>query len=306
MPHKIRVTTTALPNAVGPTVEANLSKAQSLLEAALASRPDVLCLPEVFATCGVPYDQVTEVAQPVPGAITDAIASYARCYQVNIICPLLEQRGDRVYNSAVLLDRQGQILGVYEKIHPLPDQDCSVLEKGVAAGREPKVFETDAGRVGILICFDINWPDEWAALKRKGAQIVFWPSAYEGGLPLQARAQEHQYYVVSATTMLHARIIDITGRIIAETGPYDGIAEAQIDLEKRVFSTDFTLEKVPAIRAKYGRGVSIHAMLDEDLLSIESNLADVTVDDIVKEFGLQYWVDYISHCAQVQDAQRPS
>ncbi|MEA3345852.1 MAG: hypothetical protein U9Q78_06375 [Chloroflexota bacterium] len=80
-------------------------------------------------------------------------------------------------------------------------------------GSEAKVFETDFGRLGILICFpacadrDISWPEEWAELKRRGAEIIFcphligyrWPSAYNGGFPLQVYAFLHSYYVISAT-----------------------------------------------------------------------------------------------------------
>ena len=304
MPRKVWVTTVSTANADGPTVEANLAKAQALLERAGAMQPDIICLPEVFATRGVAYEHARSVAETVPGPITDAVALFARRSHTYIICPLLERRGDTVYNSAVLLDRQGRIVGIYEKMHPVPGADGQVLEMGLAPGREPKVFDTDFGRVGILICFDINWLEEWAALTRMGAEIVFWPSAYEGALPLQSRALDHHYYVVSSTTMLHSRIIDVTGRVLAETGTYNDIAEAQIDLEKRVLSTDWNLEKVPAVRAKYGRDVTLHVLLDEDMMTIESQRAGLTVDAIVREFGLEYWNDYIARCTRAQAGQR--
>ena len=304
MPRKVWVTTTATSSAIGPTVEANLVKVVGLLERAGTTHPDIICLPEVFATHGVPYERVAEVAQPVPGPIIDVVAAQARRLSSYIICPLLERRGDLFYNSAVLLDRQGQVAGVYEKIHPVPGADGHMLERGLAPGQGAKVFDTDFGRIGILICFDINWREEWAALKQMGAEVVFWPSAYEGGLPLQSRALDHHYYVVSSTTMLHSRIIDITGRILAETGTYNAIAELQIDLEKRVLSTDWNLEQVPAIRAKYGRDITIQMLLDEDMMTLQSQRPDLTVDDIVCEFGLEYWSDYIARCTQVQGAQR--
>ncbi len=306
MPRKVWVTTTALPGADGPTVEANLAKASALLERACASRPDIVCLPEVFATRGVPYETAAEVAQPVPGAITDMAAGFARRYGAYIICPLLERRQDALYNSAVLLDRQGQVSGVYEKIHPVPGEDGRVLEKGLRSGQGPKTFDTDFGRIGILICFDINWREEWAALKRLGAEIVFWPSAYEGGLPLASRALDHHYYVVSSTTMLHSRIIDITGRTLAETGTYSDIAELEIDLEKRVLSTDWNLAQVPAIRARYGRDVTMNMLLDEDMMTLQSERPGLSVDQIVREFGLEYWSDYIARCTAAQAAERSS
>jgi len=291
-------------SADGPTVQDNLAKTHELLERACAMRPDIICLPEVFATRGVAYERAEQVAQPVPGLITETAARVARQHSTYVICPLLERREDKVYNSAVLLDRQGEIVGAYEKMHPVPDQEYKVLEKGVASGLEPKVFETDFGRIGILICFDINWPEEWATLKKKGAEIVFWPSAYEGGMPLQSRALDHHYYVVSSVTGMHSRIIDITGRILAETGLYNDIAELEIDLDKKALSTDYNLQKVPAIRARYGRDVAMQMFLDEDIFTLESLRADVGVADLVAEFDLELWSDYIARCAKAQEAQR--
>jgi len=293
-----------MPGADGPSVEANLEKASNLLARACSGRPDIVCLPEVFATRGVAYERADTVAQPVPGPITDTVAAFARRYSTYIICPLLEARRGSLHNSAVLLDRQGQVAGVYEKIHPVPGADGSTLERGLDSGPGPKVFDTDFGRIGILICFDINWAEEWAALKRMGAEIVFWPSAYEGGLPLQSRALDHHYVVVSSTTMYHSRMIDITGRVLAETGTYNDIAEGEIDLEKRLLSTDWNLDKVPAIRAKYGRDVTMQMLLEEDMMTLQSERPDLTVAAIVQEFGLEYWEDYIARCTEAQARRR--
>ena len=305
MPRKILVTTTSLLPAGGPAVHDNLEKARNLLERACATKPDIVCLPETVAYYGVSYTRAAEVAQPVPGPFTDMAAAAARRHGSYIICPLVEQRGDRFYNVAVLLDRQGQIAGLYEKIHPVAGQDYSLLEKGVTPGQEPKIFDTDFGRIGILICFDINWPQEWAKLKQMGAEIVFWPSAYDGGFPLQARALDHHYYVVSSVRKDHSRIIDITRTILAETGPYNDIAEAVIDLDKQVFSTDYNLRQVAAIREKYGRDVDIQVCLDEDIFTLESKRADLSVAAVIQEFGLQLWSDYIAKCTVAQDALRP-
>jgi predicted amidohydrolase len=304
MPRKIWVTTTSLLGAGGPTVQDNLERARILLEQACATRPDIVCLPETVAYYGVEYTRAEEVAQPAPGPLTDMAAALARRHNTYIICPLLEQRGEEIFNAAVLLDRRGAIVGIYEKIHPVASREYTLLEKGVTPGIEPKVFDADFGRIGILICFDINWPQEWATLKEMGAEIVFWPSAYDGGLPLQARAIEHHYYIVSSVRKDHARIIDMTGKVLVETGLYNAFAEAQIDLEKKVFSTDYNLEKLAALRAKYGRAVEAQVCLDEDIFTLESHRADVTVADLAEEFGLTPWDEYIARSTAAQDAQR--
>jgi predicted amidohydrolase len=285
-------------------VEENIEAVRALLEAACALRPDIVCLPETFASTGVVYQGAEEVAQPVPGPITDVAAGAARRHSTYVICPLLEERGGRVYNSAVLIDRRGQVAGVYEKIHPVTSRsDYTMLEHGVIPGSEAKVFETDFGRLGILICFDINWPKEWAELKRRGAEIVFWPSAYSGGFPLQVYAFLHHYTVVSSTHS-DARIIDVTGEIIERAGRASPIASAQIDLEKGVFHGDFNWTQIEPLQARYGRDAIVRILHDEALMTIESQREGLTVAHIIEEMGLELLPPYVARSEQAQDALR--
>jgi len=304
MPRKIWISTTAFRGPANSTMEANIEAARCLLEAACAVRPDVVCLPEGFASAGVGYARAKEVAQPVPGPITEMAAEVARRHSTYVICPQLEARDGKVYNSAVLLDRGGHIVGIYEKVHPVTSSaDYTVLEHGVTPGSEAKVFETDFGRVGILICFDINWPEEWAALKRQGAEIVFWPSAYSGGFPLQVYAFLHSYYVVSSTRA-DARIIDLTGELLEQVGRASPIASAQIDLEKVVFHGDFNWAQVEPLRARYGRDVRVRLYHDEALMTIESHRQDLTVAQIIEEMGLERLPDYLARNERAQAALR--
>jgi beta-ureidopropionase len=119
LPRKVWVATTTLHGSATRTVEGNTGAAQILLEAACAQSPDIVCLPETFASADVQYTEAKQVAQRVPGPITEMVAEAARRHSTYVICPLLEERDGRVYNSAVLPDRRGQIAGVYEKIHPV-------------------------------------------------------------------------------------------------------------------------------------------------------------------------------------------
>jgi len=285
-------------------VEENMEAARRLLEKACALHPDIVCLPEVFASVGIEYERVEEVAQPVPGPITDMAADAARRHSTYVICPLMEARNGRVYNSAVLIDRQGQVAGTYEKIHPVTSSsDYTLLEHGVTPGSEAKVFEADFGRLGILICFDINWPEEWAELKRRGAEIVFWPSAYSGGFPLQVYAFLHSYYVVSSTHDV-SRIVDLTGQILDHTGRASPVVSARLDLEKGVFHGDFNWVQIEPLRARYGRDVTVRILQDEALMTIQSQREDLTVARIIQEMGLEVLPDYLARNERAQDALR--
>lgn len=304
MPRKVWVSTTAFIGG-GPTIADNIARARWLLELACAERPDIVCLSETFAYLSVAYSSAAEVAEPVPGPITDMAAEIARRYSTYIICPLLELRGGKVYNVAVLLDRRGQIVGMYEKVHPVTTTaDYTLLEYGVTPGLEPKVFQTDFGRIGILICFDIMYPQEWAKLKAKGAEIVFWASAYNGGFPLQVYAGLHHYYVVSAVNPDRARIVDISGEIIAMTNRRNAVISAPLDLEKGLYHTDFNNVQFPAIRARYGRDVRLQVYGDEAMFTLESLRDDLSVAQVEAEFGLERINDYLARNAGLHDTLR--
>lgn len=292
---KIWVSTTAFGRSGGPTVADNIAKAGSLIDQAALDRPDIICLPETFNKEGVECDRADEVAEPVPGPTTEMAMERARRYGTHIICPLIERREGVLYNSAVVIGRQGQIAGAYEKLHPVTTaKDFTEFEGGVTPGQEAKVFDLDFGRIGILICFDIQWPRDWARLKEMGAEVVFWPSAYDGGFPLQVRAWDHHYWVVSAVQTHSSRIIDVTGEILLKTGSRTPVVGMEIDLEKRFFHTDFNASQVPAIKAKYGRDVTVRLYHDEGGMTVECQREGLTVEALMEEFDLELVPDYVT------------
>jgi hypothetical protein len=178
------------------------------------------------------------------------------------------------------------------------------LEKGITPGSDAPVFKTDFGRIGLQICFDINWPDTWAALKAQGAEIVFWSSAYDGGKHLSMHAWTHNYYVVSAVKSRHARVIDILGEVLAITGPYDAVAAHTIDLDVGLFHCDFNATALPDIRRRYGADVTVRVLHEEGLFTLETNRDDLSVADVVAEFRLESLADYLARNERLQDAWR--
>lgn len=84
------------------------------------------------------------------------------------------------------------------------------MVKHVMPGKELPVFDTDFGRIGIQICFDIGWRDGWKELADKGAQLVIWTSAYDGGNLLHTYAAHNMYYVVSSVRTDHAHTSQVS------------------------------------------------------------------------------------------------
>src|SRR5207248_418599 len=99
-----------------------------------------------------------------------------------------------VRNSAILVDRTGEVRGRYDKMFPTVTE----LDKGVVPGTEAPCFETDIGRIGMLICFDLNFNEAHESLAWGKPDVVVFPSMYRGGLQAQALAFELSAFVVTA------------------------------------------------------------------------------------------------------------
>jgi beta-ureidopropionase len=258
-------------------------------------KPDLVCLPEVF------HGKSAKEAEEVPGPSTNIVSAVAKEFNCYIICPIHSKTGGKIFNSAILIDRKGMIAGQYNKIHPVSSES----ERGVTPGSHPPpVFKTDFGTIGMLICFDVNWTEEWKSLKDQGAEIVFWPSAFPGGRMLPSLAWMFKYYVVGCSWRDPATIYDITGDLIASSGTYEHWAFARLNLEKAFLETVNYHKKLIDIRKKYGTDVIIRYLHDEDWITIESCSPTLYIKDILSEYSLVPHWDYIKIEEKLQDKYR--
>ncbi len=234
-PHRIvRMVTTHIKPSYPATVEKNLKLMSDILDRAGAEKPDVVCLSENFVDRGV-NSPLTQTSQTIPGPATEILREKARQHRTYVVTTLHEREGDLIYNTAVLINRQGEILGKYRKVHLATAEG----EEGVTPGSEYPVFDTDFGRVGILTCWD-NWFVETARILRlKGAEMLLFPVAGDGvpghwDVISRARAIDNGLYFVSSNTVgdSPSRIIAPTGEVLAETAEPFGIAVADIDLDR--------------------------------------------------------------------------
>lgn len=274
------------PNAVDPIIER--------LERMTSYKPDVIVLPEVFATG-------TKIREPIDGPTITKFAKVADKFNSYIICPIYLKENGKVYNAAILIDRNGKVMGHYDKIHPT-EGEC---DDGVTPGKlQPPVFKTDFGTIGIQICFDVNWPDGWKRLKDQGAEIVFFTAAYPAGRMLPSYAWMFNYYVVGSSQRDPAAIYDMTGELIDKSGTYEHFAFAPLNLEKVFCEIDFHVKKVRAMRKKYGDKLHIKFYHDEDWVTIETRSPDLTIKQIIDEYDILPHADYMRRAEKYQDKFR--
>ena len=160
---------------------ANLDRAISRVREAAQSGARVVCLPELFRSqyfCQREDAAFFDLAEPVPGATTNALAAAARQSGVVVVAPVFERRAAGLYhNSVVVLDADGEARGLYRKMH-IPDDPCYYEKFYFTPGDLGfPAFDTAVGRIGSLICWD-QWYPEAARLEcLRGAGLLFYPTA---------------------------------------------------------------------------------------------------------------------------------
>jgi predicted amidohydrolase len=172
-----------------------------------------------------------DAAETVPGPATEQLGELARQTNAYIVAGLYEREGQAVYNTAVLIDRKGRVAGRYRKVY-LPREE---IEAGLTPGDDYPVFETDFGRLGIMICWDVQYADPARALALGRAEVIAMP-IWGGNQTLgKARAIENHVFLVSSGYDYPTEIVDPLGAVVAQAGDgqQPGIALAEIDLNRR-------------------------------------------------------------------------
>ncbi len=216
----------------------NLFKIRKYIRLAKRSNADVVCFPESCLKKGGSIELNNRLILTVQ----------EECRKNSIWCVITEdiQIKEKVYNMSLLIDRKGRIKGKYKKIYLYGDK--------VEPGNRVEVFRTDFGKVGLAICWDLSHPDIFAAMKEKGAEIVFCPAQWNYDLPahknrhrqreiallrslIQARAHENVFYLAlcnplradSRRLVSYSAIAD-PHKIIKESIDQEGLMTTEVDL----------------------------------------------------------------------------
>jgi beta-ureidopropionase len=293
------------------SIKQRITELTRRMDRVAAYQPDIICLPEICHAAWILKDEskaeIAAIAEEVPGPFCEQFGKYAKEHQCYIICPIWTKKDGQVFNTAVLIGRDGNVVGEYHKIHPTEGE----VDKNTQPGpMQPQVFQTDFGPIGIQICFDAIWPEGWSALKQAGARMVFWPSAYHGGRMLNAHALINKYHIVASTWQDMPRIVDMTGLDRQDLASEPNYAYGPnwicgtVNMEKQILHLDNQLKKLHEIQVQYGDQVRIIIHLPEDHATLESLSSDITVADIMRKYELITWDQYHQRATGAQDRAR--
>jgi N-carbamoylputrescine amidase len=176
-----KVTLGLLQHACSDDPDANLQKALGLAERAAKKGANIICTQELFRSpyfCQQENHDYFKLAEPIPGPSTKAFQKLAKKHGVVVIASLFEKRASGLYhNTAVVIDADGKLLGIYRKMH-IPD-DPLYYEKFYFTPGDTgfRAWQTKFGKIGVLVCWDQWYPEAARLTAMQGAEILFYPTA---------------------------------------------------------------------------------------------------------------------------------
>lgn len=237
----------------GQDFSRNLAVAESLVPKAAIVGADLLAYPEVFLYLG-PRAGKLAVAETLDGPTVGRFREAAGRHQMMILLGSIHERSqtesERVYNTSVLIDRNGEVAGVYRKMKlfdlELPHLRIKESETIIPGSEPPPVVNTEIGNIGLSICFDLRFPDIYQDLRARGAEIVFVPSNFTAptgeahwSVLLRARAIENQCYIAAPAQVGqnnpgyrsygHTMVVDPWGRVLLDAGNEVGVSLVDVD-----------------------------------------------------------------------------
>ena len=220
-----------------------------------ATGAELVVLPESCTTGftpGCPTEQLWELVSEVPGPVTRRLADLAAELGIHLVFGTYERGSspEVVYNSSVLADPRGEVLGVYRKTHPFGAE--AVSGGGwVTPGDTVTVVDTELGRIGMIICFDGDYPELARIQAVQGAEVLCRPSALLRSadvweLTSRARAYDNHVFVVGANATgtdpagVHyfgnSHVVTPVGHIVAKAASHEGWVSARLDPDEALAS----------------------------------------------------------------------
>ncbi len=232
---------------------ANLAKVEEFSKEEPIREADFLVLPEMF-NCPYEAERFDQFAEEIPGPTTELLSEVARncgCYVVGGSMP--EESDGKVFNTSPIFDPTGEMIGRHRKIHLFrvnyPGRIQFDEAKYLGAGDERTVVETDFGKAGIAICYDLRFPELIRGMTRAGSRMIFFPAAFNTTTGpahwkplLRSRAIDNQVFVVAASPARnpdssyraygHSLVVDPWGEVLVQAEEAETILTVEIDPDK--------------------------------------------------------------------------
>jgi predicted amidohydrolase len=227
---------------------ANLKLAKELISEAKSKGAGLVAFPEflmAFSPGNQSPAELAELAEAIDGPFVESLRDTARNHTIHILVTIYEKSNvqKRVYDTALWIDGTGKIAAIYRKLHLYDALGFKESDKFAAGSELMPPIKTDIGPVGIMICYDLRFPELSRLLALKGAEMLTAPSGWVQGdkkvehwqTMVQARALENGCFVIAPDQVGniyigHSMVVDPFGRVVVDMGEAQGLAIVDIDL----------------------------------------------------------------------------
>ena len=228
----------------------NLELSVDFIREAAKKKSSMICFPEfqmAYSPVSISANQLSEKAESVNGGnFIATLRKAAKVNKISIISTIYEKNDNgfdnRVYDTAVLIDNNGKISSVYRKLHLYDALGFKESDKMMAGNMIEKPVKTSVGNIGLMICYDIRFPEMSRILTVKGANILVSPSAWVHGIMkeehwqtlLKARAIENGLYIIAPNQIGNifsgrSMVVDPFGIVMLDMGNREGMEVVEID-----------------------------------------------------------------------------
>lgn len=251
-----------------------MEKAERMVREAAEKGAKVVVLPEMF---NCPYAQgwFRKSADAENGESVEEMSRWARENGVILIGGTIpEKEEEKLYNTCFVFNEQGEIIAKHRKMHLfdvcIEGGICFKESKNFAAGNEITVFDTSYGKMGVIVCFDIRFPELVRTMAKRGAEVIFCPAQFNmttgprhWELTIRARAMDNEIYFVGASAARYEGFDYETWGHSTVAGPF-GMVEASCDEREQILYCDVDLNEVDSVR----RQLPTFLNLREDMYTV--------------------------------------
>lgn len=264
-------------------------------------KPDLIVLPEECDfSSGLSGEEKQKYLTARKSQVLDFFASVAKSNHSYIAFGIQRLADDGTWrNSSILLDREGKIVGIYDKNFPTIGE----LNSGIKAGNGVPIFECDFGRVALVICFDLNFDELRQQYVKIKPDMILFSSMYHGGDALQSIwAYSCRSFFVSATGFrnIPSEIRNPLGEVISSNTNYYDFTVSKINLDYELVHLDYNWNKLRALKEKYKNTVTITDPGKLGAVLITSENKSVSAKDMTDEFKIELLDDYFDRSRKVR------
>ncbi len=270
------------------------------LQQVLPDKPDLIVLPEVCdRPGGLTHEQQLAYYAVQKDQLLDYFRSIARANHCYIAYGAMRDTGGGIWlNSCVIVGRDGEIAGIYDKNFPT----VRAMENGTVAATKADLIKLDFGTVGCAICFDLNFEELLEKYQKTHPDLIVYIGMFHGGVMQQYWAYASRAYFVGSVGIVNlpSEIRNPFGQVIATTTNYFDFVVTTVNLDRKLVHLDYNWAKLRALKKKYGEKVNIYDPGEVAAVMITSEDESVSAADMVKEFDIELLDDYLNRSRAVR------